>query len=31
MVVLEAGHNLRREARDPFIAVLASVLGRYEG
>lgn len=30
VVVLDGGHNLRREARDPFIAVLASVLGRYE-
>jgi pimeloyl-ACP methyl ester carboxylesterase len=30
VVALDAGHNLRREVRDPFIAVLASALGRYE-
>ena len=29
-VRLEAGHHPRREAREPFIAVLASILGRYE-
>lgn len=29
-VLLDAGHHPRREAREPFIAVLASVLGRYE-
>jgi pimeloyl-ACP methyl ester carboxylesterase len=28
-VQLDAGHHPRREARAPFIAVLASVLGRY--
>lgn len=30
VVALEAGHHPRREAREPFIAVLASVLGRYD-
>jgi pimeloyl-ACP methyl ester carboxylesterase len=30
VAVLDAGHNPRREAREPFVAVLASVLGRYE-
>jgi len=30
VVPLECGHNPRRELRGPFIAVLASVLGRYE-
>jgi pimeloyl-ACP methyl ester carboxylesterase len=30
VVALDCGHNPRREAREPFIAVLASVLGRYE-
>jgi pimeloyl-ACP methyl ester carboxylesterase len=29
-VQLDAGHHPRREAREPFIAVLASILGRYE-
>jgi pimeloyl-ACP methyl ester carboxylesterase len=30
VVALDCGHNPRREAREPFLAVLASVLGRYE-
>ena len=30
IVALDCGHNPRREAREPFIAVLASVLGRHE-
>jgi pimeloyl-ACP methyl ester carboxylesterase len=30
VVQLDAGHHPRRETREPFIAVLASVLGRYE-
>jgi len=30
VVSLDCGHNPRREAREPFIAVLASALGRYE-
>jgi pimeloyl-ACP methyl ester carboxylesterase len=30
VVALEAGHCPRREAREPFVAVLAAVLGRYE-
>lgn len=31
IVSLDAGHSPRREARGPFVAVLASVLGRHEG
>jgi pimeloyl-ACP methyl ester carboxylesterase len=30
VVALDAGHHPRREAREPFVALLASVLGRYE-
>jgi pimeloyl-ACP methyl ester carboxylesterase len=30
LVALDCGHNPRREAREPFIAVLASILGRLE-
>jgi pimeloyl-ACP methyl ester carboxylesterase len=30
VVGLDCGHHPRREAREPFIAVLASLLGRYE-
>ena len=30
VVALDAGHNVRREARAPFVATLAAVLGRYE-
>jgi len=30
VVALDAGHNPRREARAPFVAVLGAVLGRYE-
>lgn len=30
VVPLSCGHNPRREAREPFVAVLASVLGRYQ-
>jgi lipase len=30
VVTLDCGHHPRREAREPFLAVLASVLGRYE-
>ncbi len=30
VVSLAAGHNPRREARAPFVAALAAVLGRYE-
>jgi len=30
IVALDAGHNVRREARTPFVATLAAVLGRYE-
>ncbi|MGZ4626432.1 MAG: alpha/beta fold hydrolase, partial [Kineosporiaceae bacterium] len=30
VVSLAAGHNVRREARAPFVAALAAVLGRYE-
>jgi pimeloyl-ACP methyl ester carboxylesterase len=29
-VALDAGHNVRREARAPFVATLAAVLARYE-
>jgi len=29
-IAFDCGHNPRREAREPFIAVLASILGRYE-
>jgi len=29
IVALECGHHPRREAREPFIAVLASILGRH--
>jgi hypothetical protein len=30
VVALDAGHCPRREARTPFVATLAGVLGRYE-
>jgi lipase len=30
VVALDAGHDVRREARAPFVATLASVLARYE-
>jgi lipase len=30
VVALEAGHDVRREARAPFVAALASIMGRYE-
>jgi pimeloyl-ACP methyl ester carboxylesterase len=30
VVALDAGHHPRREAREPFVAVVASVLGRHE-
>jgi hypothetical protein len=30
VVALDAGHHPRREAREPFLAVVASVLGRHE-
>jgi lipase len=30
IVALDAGHDVRREARTPFVATLAAVLGRYE-
>jgi pimeloyl-ACP methyl ester carboxylesterase len=30
IVALDAGHDVRREARTPFVATLASVLARYE-
>jgi lipase len=30
IVALDAGHDVRREARAPFVAMLASVLARYE-
>lgn len=30
-VALDAGHHPRRDLREPFVAVLAAALGRYEG
>jgi lipase len=30
VVALDAGHNVRREAREPFVAALATILSRYE-
>jgi pimeloyl-ACP methyl ester carboxylesterase len=30
VVALDAGHNVRREARTRFVATLAAILGRYE-
>jgi pimeloyl-ACP methyl ester carboxylesterase len=30
VVALDAGHNVRREARTPFVATLAAILARYE-